>query len=211
MSVSSKLRVSVLCSSKDHPAYEAVRHWGRYSELKTNAKDLNGGDILFLVSCNELVASATRDKYKKTLVLHASQLPRGRGWSPHIWQIIEGHNVIHLSLLEAEDSIDSGNIWAQKKLTLDGTELSHEINAKLFKAEIDLMDYAIDNFDSVTPYSQVGEPSYYRKRTPADSEIDPEKTISEQFDLMRVADSARYPSWFSHRGKKYKLTLERYE
>ena len=34
------------------------------------------------------------------------------------------------------------------------------------------------------------------KRTPADSEIDPGKSILEQFNLLRIVDSERYPAFF---------------
>ena len=75
---------------------------------------LAGGEILFLVSCNEIIGKDVRDRYMATLVIHASDLPKGRGWSPHIWQIIEGKKEIMVSLLEAEDAVDSGAIWAKK-------------------------------------------------------------------------------------------------
>ena len=40
------------------------------------------GDILFLISCSERIGDAYRQKYRHVLVLHASDLPKGRGWSP---------------------------------------------------------------------------------------------------------------------------------
>jgi methionyl-tRNA formyltransferase len=52
-----------------------------------------------------------RAKYDSSLVLHASDLPAGRGWSPHIWAITNGAESVTLSLLEAEDQVDSGRIW----------------------------------------------------------------------------------------------------
>ena len=49
---------------------------------------------------------------------------------------------------------------------------------------------------------------YGPKRTPADSQLDPSKSIEEQFDLLRVADSGRYPCFFYLRGRRFVLELK---
>jgi len=179
-------------------------------ELVQSRQELTGGDILFLVSCNELIKQDIRDRYKATLVIHASNLPEGRGWSPHIWQIIEGKKEITVNLLEAEDKVDSGAIWTQRILQFEGHELYDEINEKLFAIESELMDFALENFQQISPIPQHEvEPTYYCKRTPEDSRIDPDKSIAEQFDLLRVADPARFPAIFNLRGHCYRITIEK--
>ena len=67
---------------------------------------------------------------------HASDLPKGRGWSPHIWQVLEGKQEIRVSLLEAEDAVDSGAIWHQNKLVIPQSALWDEVNEALFDAEL---------------------------------------------------------------------------
>ncbi len=203
------MKVSVLCSSSAHPVFRYLRKWGKYSELVTSKDELSGGDILFLVSCTEIIGRETRDKYKKTLILHASDLPYGRGWSPHIWQILEGRNELVLSLLEAEDEVDTGAIWEKKKIRLEGHELYDEINHKLFTAEIELMDHAIANFGKTAPQPQTGPTSYYPRRKPEDSRLDIEKPLQDQFNLLRVADPERFPCFFEHKGVKYILKIEK--
>lgn len=181
-------------------------------ELVESSSALSGGDLLFLVSCGELIYASIRSRYQATLVLHASKLPKGRGWSPLIWQILEGNTDITVSLLEAEDIVDTGRIWKEEVLKIADHELINEINNKLFGAELRLMDYAVDNFDSVRPYVQNDEPpTYYRKRTPEDSRLDPNKSIAEQFDLLRVADENRYPAFIDLRGHKYKIVITKIE
>ena len=183
-----RLQISVVCSTPTHPVFAYLREWGRYDELCTSIRELSGGDILFLVSCTEIVPASVRALFRKTLVLHASNLPHGRGWSPHIWQLIEGRDELTLSLLEAEDPVDTGDIWKTTQLSFTGTELHHEINHALFRAELELMDWAIDHFSDVVPRRQSGTTSYYPRRTPEDSRIDPDLSIAEQFDLLRVSD-----------------------
>jgi methionyl-tRNA formyltransferase len=203
------MKISVLCSSPQHPVYGHIIKWGRYDELKTQVADLEGGDVLFLISCSEIVDAAAREKYKHVLVIHAADLPQGRGWSPQIWQILEGKNEIVVTLLEAQDKVDSGDIWAQEKVNFSGDELHDEINQKIFEAEFKLMDMVIDSFDKIKPRTQQGEITYYKKRTPEDSQLDVNKTIAEQFNLLRVADPERYPAYFEINGQKYKIRIEK--
>ncbi|MES9905364.1 MAG: formyltransferase family protein [Sedimenticola sp.] len=212
------MRVSILCSNAKHPVYPRLLQWKQSYEsvheveLVDSKEMLSGGDILFLISCHEFIGSEVRNKYSVTLVIHASDLPKGRGWSPHVWQILEGEKDITLSLLEAEDKIDSGAIWRKEIFHLEGHELADEINEKLFDIEIKMLDFALDNYGSVIPQLQDDqEATYYPKRTPDNSRIFPEKTIAEQFDLLRTADSKRFPAFMDYRGCRYYLRCEKAE
>lgn len=211
------MRISLLCSDEQHPVNEYLKRWmaaqhGVHEvELVRKKSELSGGDILFLVSCAEIVGATDRSAYRAALVLHASDLPRGRGWSPHIWRLIEGADEITLSLLEAEDKVDSGRIWKQLSFPIPKHALWDEINALLFDAEIKLIDFAVSEFEQIRPTAQDPsiEPSYYPRRTPADSQVDPLQSIANQFDRIRVCDPNRFPAFFELHGKKYKLTLEK--
>jgi methionyl-tRNA formyltransferase len=210
------MKVSVLCSSTAHPVYPRLADWVRGAgsdhevELVQQKAELTGGDVLFLISCHEIISAMDRQKYAATLVIHASDLPEGRGWSPHIWQILEGRNRIAVSLIEAQDQVDTGAIWAQRDLVLEGHELSDEINDRLFAIELDLMNHALEMVGSRAPAPQDGRvPTYYRRRTPEDSRLDPSRSIAEQFDLLRVADPQRFPAFFDLRGHRYLVRIEK--
>jgi methionyl-tRNA formyltransferase len=180
-------------------------------DIVQKKSQLSGGDIVFLISCSEIMNASDRAKYKACLVLHASDLPKGRGWSPHIWELMHGAKAITLSMLEVEDKVDSGRIWRKTNISVPKHALWDEINHLLFTAEVELIDYAVQNFALVTPQNQMETelPTYYPKRTPQDSQIDPNKSISEQFDLIRVCDPNRFPAFFEHFGKRYILKLEK--
>lgn len=214
------MEICIVCSDEKHPVVSHLREWikktnnkGHSAKLVFNTESLGTGDILFLVSCTEIIGKSERDKYGATLVLHASDLPEGRGWSPHIWEILAGNQEITVSLLEAQEPVDSGPIWLKTKFTLEGHELLPEINKKLFEAELSLMDNAVDNYGKFVPEEQSQDipPSFWPRRTPEDSRLDPEKTIAEQFNLLRVADSERYPAFFEYQGQKYILKVEKDE
>lgn len=213
------MNISILCSDERHPINGLLAHWINQNsdqhniELVNSKRELSGGDILFLVSCQEFINNSERAKYKVTLVLHASDLPVGRGWSPHIWQIISGATSIVVSLLEAEDQIDSGRIWKKVTVAIPKHALWDEINSLLFKAEIELIDFAVREFRNVSPREQNPriKATYYRRREPDDSRIDANQTIANQFDKIRVCDPQRYPAFFELYGKKYRIVLEKME
>lgn len=211
------MKISILCTDPDHPVVASLHAWinditlkGHTVALVFDKAMLDGGDILFLVSCSQMIRDTERERYTATLVLHASDLPKGRGWSPHIWSILSGANQITVSLLEANEPVDSGAIWLKTKFALEGHELLAEINEKLFAAELYLMTQAVEQFETIRPIQQVGDPGPYMiKRSKADSQIDPDKTIAEQFDLLRIVDPRRYPAFFSYRGQRYLIKIEK--
>ncbi len=63
-------------------------------------------DFCFCLSYGRLVSNQTRAGFRHTLVVHASDLPHGKGWSPLSWQILEGKHSIPLTLFEAAESVD---------------------------------------------------------------------------------------------------------
>jgi methionyl-tRNA formyltransferase len=214
------MKIAVICTEPTHPVMPWLRRWQSEHQAFGHAVSLLGdraqaeeGDILFLVSCGQIIGADIRARFRAVLVLHASDLPSGRGWSPHIWSILGGANTITVCLLEASEKVDRGAIWARKKFMLEGHELLPEINAKLFQVELDLMSEAVRDFGRITPQEQsagLGEPML-RKRTPEDSRIDPHRTIAEQFELLRVVDSDRYPAFMELRGHRYLIKLEKVE
>lgn len=203
----------ILCDSKNHPIINYINHAinneGINATLVTSIKELTTGDFLFLLSCNTILSNETLDKYKYVLVLHASDLPKGRGWSPHVWQIINGESSIVVSLLEATEHLDTGDIWLQQTIEIDETDIYDNINDKLFKAEIQLIQKAINSFSEITPFTQLGASTYYRKRKPEDSEINIRASLESQFDLLRVCDPDRFPAFMYIHGQRYTLKLEK--
>ena len=211
------MEIQILNTDPSHPInpylsrLKANLEYDHSVSIIRSPKQVTNGDLLFLVSCNVLVDRAATERFKHALVLHASDLPKGRGWSPHIWELLNGADCITVSLLDAAAAIDCGDIY--KKITFDipRSALWDEINDLIFSTEIQLIEFAIKNFENLKKYPQNSdtEVTYYPKRNPKDSEIDPNKPISEQFDLIRVCDPNRFPAHFHYRGEAYKIILEK--
>ena len=211
--------ITIIISSKAHPINACIENWmslrneDQHIKIVRTPEEATGGDLCFLISCSDIVPLSVRKKYSHVLVIHASDLPKGRGWSPHIWHIIDGGEEVVVSLLEASEKVDRGDIWQQYSYKIPKYFLYDDIMKTINQAHIDLMDFAVENFTTVKPVPQDPEiePTYYPKRTPLDSEIFPSKTIAEQFNILRVCDKIRYPAFIRLHGKKFKIMIERYD
>ena len=170
--------------------------------------DLEGGDILCALSCEKLIPEDYLKLFRSTIVAHPSPLPVGKGWSPVAWQILEGKNNIPVTLIEADKKLDSGIIYYQKFMNLDGTELNNEIKAEQFRITAELVLKYCNNFP-VKGEKQKGKESFYRKFTQEDNRLDLNKSIKEQFNVLRIADNERYPCWFEINGIRYTLKIQK--
>lgn len=175
--------------------------------------EIEPADITFLLSCGSIVPPEFLAKSKHNIVVHASELPKGKGFSPTTWQVLEGKDVVHLTLFEAVEKFDSGLVYNRDTIDLGGHELIDEIRDKLARRIVEMCLEFIEQcrVSAVEGEPQTGEGSYYRKRTPEDSELDIDKTIREQFNLLRVVDNEQYPAFFDHKGRRYVLRIEKIE
>jgi len=178
-----------------------------------NIKKVQHGDICFLLGCGQLMSKKVMNRNKINLVVHESLVPSGKGWSPLTWQILEGKNRIPITLLEVADKVDSGKIYLQDEMVFKGYELVDELRTIQANYTFKLCEIFIDQFPYILDQGKVqkGESSFYKKREQRDSEIYAENTLSESFNLLRTVDNKRYPAFFTMKGKKYKLQIERYK
>ena len=168
--------------------------------------ELGRGDILCALSCERIIRQEHLNRFKSTIVAHPSPLPKGKGWSPIAWQILEGKNKIPVSLIEAANKMDSGVIYYQEFMRLGPNDLNDEIKMEQFRVTAELVVKYCDNFP-VEGMEQSGEESFYPKFTKEDNRLDIKKSIEDQFSLFRIADNERYPCWFEMDGQEFEIKI----
>ena len=99
---------------------------------------LGAGDVCLLLSCGRLPSSQQLALHRHNLVVHASALPQGQGWSPMTLQILEDASSIPITLFEAVADLYAGSIYLQQKIALQGQELAEEWRVLLTLATSDL-------------------------------------------------------------------------
>ncbi len=169
----------------------------------------NTFDIVFILSYHKIIESKYLNQHNHNIIIHASELPMGKGWSPMFWQILEGKNKIIFTMFEAMGAVDNGAIYMKETLHLTGNELNKELRDKQATLTISMCIKFLTNYNEYkNPVKQVGRESFYKKRTPKDSELDINKSIKEQFNLLRIVDNEHYPAFFYKNNKKYILQIQ---
>lgn len=167
-------------------------------------------DTVFVLNYDQLLTPTQLTYANQYIVMHASDLPKGRGWSPYIWAILGGAQEITLSMVEAIAELDAGQILAQTTIHIPETDLLPEIRRKLAQAikSLILTYYdAVNGLRPLSPKIQTGTATYYPHRAPWMNELDITQSLKSQINLLRVSDNDHYPAFFWYHGQKYLLKV----
>lgn len=167
-------------------------------------------DVLFILSYHKILDKSFLNLHTHNIVIHASALPKGKGWSPLFHQILEGKNAIIFSLFEADYKTDNGDIYLQKTLHLKGTELHDELRDAQAKMCIEMCLDFLAQYPKITQNGRkqdASQTSFYKKRDAKDSELDTTKSIDAQFNLLRIVSNEEFPAFFYKNGRKYILKI----
>ena len=173
------------------------------------ANKIRKSDINFIISFGEILTKKELSKSKFNVVFHCSNLPKGRGSSPITWEVLSGQTSLTLSIFDADEGIDSGEIIEKVKIKLNGTEMLDEIHLKIYKAMVISTNKILDSYPKIKKVKQIGKVSYYKKRFYKDSEVSINSKIKDIFNLLRIVDDEKYPVHFNYRKNKYKLILKK--
>jgi methionyl-tRNA formyltransferase len=189
---------------------EKLSRFGSVDLLSDSNQIPQSNDVAFLLSCEKKVIPEILCRSRSNIVVHASELPKGKGMSPLTWQILEGKNQIPLTLFEAVEAIDAGPVYLRAHLDFQGNELLHEMQNAVGKKILEMCASFLNNWPQILSQGaiQTGKPSFYKKRKPEDSRLDPNLSLAKQFNLLRVVDNDRYPAFFEWNGRRYILKIE---
>jgi len=209
------MNINIIIDNKNSWFYEkigrlkkGIKKVGHNSRVLSDASNIKDKSFIsFFLSCEKYITSEIRRRSKYNIVVHASDLPKGKGMSPTSWQILEGENKIIVTLFEVADKIDAGDYYLKNFFLLDGTELLNEWQEKLYQCMEKMILYFISNEATLKPIKQKGKSSLYPRRRPEDSELNLSKSLKSQINLLRVVDNEKYPAFFKYKNKKYILKI----
>lgn len=212
------MKVTLVCDNPQSWIWPHVKKLGQKLKqakhqvrIIDSAKRIKSGDVAFFLSCEKIIPDSLLKLNKHNLVVHESALPKGRGWSPLTWQILEGKKKIPITLFEAAASVDSGDIFFQDFMEFKGHELVDELRQIQGEKTIKLALKFIKQLPDIKAKKQKGQSTFYPRRQASDSALDPKRSLQELFNQLRVADNERYPAFFYYRGRKYILKIYKEE
>ena len=189
----------------------ALEKQGHTIKYVHDIQSIPKGDFVFYLGCGQLVPSTILARNRHNLVVHESALPKGKGWSPLTWQILEGKNEIPITLFEAVEKVDNGTIYMSDIMKFKGTELVDELRKVQGKTSIQMCIRFVEEYPDIVAsgIEQPAESTYYPRRGPEDSKLDVDKSLREQFNMLRVVDNDRYPAYFELNGMRYTLKIKK--
>ena len=159
-----------------------------------------------------LLGESVIRRYDLALNIHPTLLPKYRGPTTAPYILInsetEAGSTVHL--LEAE--MDAGDIVCQSRVPLSKFDTVRSVQRKVYATESALIVEALRRLDAGSPNAKqdvAQATSYPKKRTPADSEIDPTRSLVELFDTIRACDPVEFPAFFFVDGQKVCVRLWR--
>jgi len=179
----------------------------KYNYIITKNCKIIKNSIVFVLSYTRILNIVFIKRNRKVLIVHPSKLPRDKGFAPVQNQILKNKKLIHICLLEAAEKVDSGPIIYRDTFLLSGFELSSEIRKKQAISTFKLISKFLKNYPKFKAYKQRGISNFNKKRGPEDSELNINKSIKSQFNLLRICDNDYYPAFFRYKKNTYVIKL----
>lgn len=164
-------------------------------------------NIVFPLSFTKKLDKKFLNSNKLTIIAHPSKLPKDKGFAPMANQILRGNKFFYITMIKANEKIDSGEILMQKKFMLNGAELGDELRKIQALKIFQMIDRFLILYPKFKIKIQKGKSSYNKRRIPEDSKLDINKSIKRQFNLLRIVDNENYPAFFDYKKNRYYLKI----
>ena len=174
-----------------------------------NYKKVKNFDIVFILGYTRILKSNFLKKNKLNLVVHESNLPKGKGFAPVQWQILNNKNRIPICLIKADKKYDSGRIYIKDYFRIKKTDLYEEIREHQANATIRVIKYFLKFYPNLPGKEQKGKSTYFKRRTKKHSKISINKNLKSQFNILRISNNRNWPAYFYFKGIKYILKIQK--
>ena len=167
-------------------------------------------DLTIIISYYKIIPKKFLLRSKHNLVIHESNLPKGRGMSPLYWQILKGETKVIFTLFECSQKMDEGRYYFKRSFHFRPTLLFEEIKKKQLKYAFDMVDIFLKKYKkkkNLKSYPQKNKPTYFPKILPTLSEIIIDKSIKSQINKIRTRDNENYPAYFFYKKRKYIIKI----
>lgn len=175
-----------------------------YPEIIKEIRDMKP-DIIIECGWSQLISKEILEIPKISCIgLHYSLLPKNQGGASLNWALINDEKEWGVSLFHLEEKVDSGDIIAQKKISIDEKD---DINSLYDKADNAAISLLIENIPLLIKgvanriKQDKSKTTYLPARKPEEGRINWNKTPREIYNLIRALTSP-YPGAFTFIGNK---------
>lgn len=161
-----------------------------------------------------LISDKILSQFHLALNIHPTLLPKYRGPTSAANILINNESESGSTIHHMTAYMDSGDIVAQNSVPITAFDTVRSLQRKVYASEPQLLMDAFLNIEKglmARPQDEKNASEFPKKRTPADSQLDPKQSLSELFDKIRACDSESFPAFFMHKGQKVCIKLWRPE
>lgn len=172
------------------------------------------GKALLSIGFPYLIADKLLALFQPALNVHPTLLPRYRGPTTAAYILLNDERESGSTVHHMTAEMDRGDIVAQSRIPLTAFDTIRSLQRKVYASEAQLVMVALAALESGTrarPQDESLASEFPKKRTPADSEIDPSRPLTELFNQIRACDPDEFPAFFMHHGQKVCVRLWRSE
>ena len=174
---------------------------------KDISEGLKGLSYDILLSCGYpfSIPKDVLTKARYAINIHPTLLPQHRGRYLH-YVLLNRDEFSGVTAHLMEEKLDSGPIIKQVKFKVSPFDTVKSLLRKSAELEMDLASKVLFMAQNNQVKSQIQQDSiateHFKKRTPADSQINPNKKLIDLFYEIRAYDPIEYPAFFYLNGKK---------
>ena len=186
-------------------------YYKNMGDVFNNLKGINNIDMVIAVGISDIIPKKIINLPKVgVLGAHAAKLPDRPGSSPIIWAILDNLKETEMTIFKMEESIDSGAIYASKKIKILPDSNSEYLRQKMDKALIYLIKKNIIEILSGKNIGikQIGKRNYTRRRNLKDGQLNLYDD-SEQIIRKIRALNAPYPGAHFYAGDGKAIIIEK--
>lgn len=162
-------------------------------------------DVGVVVAYGRILPKAVLDHFPMGCInVHYSILPKWRGAAPVERAILNGDKVTGVSIMQMEEGLDTGPIFAFREVDIDDSSTTTSMFVSLNAVAADLLKVVLDDIEKQIPTEQSGEASYAAKLDTQDFYFDSSST-KEEINRKARAGSTYKGAWTSVNGEKFNL------
>jgi len=170
-----------------------------------------------IVSCGfpYIVDQSVISLARYAINVHPTLLPKYRGYRSGPYILINGEQESGVTVHFITPEMDRGDILIQRKFPVSPFDTTASMYRKSQEIEPTCLYEALSLLKSgevtTQPQNEEEASEYLHLRTPVDSQIDPQRSLTELFNEIRACDPESYPAYFYHENEKVCIKIWRPE
>ena len=165
----------------------------------------SGAQLGVVVAFGQLLPPEVLDALPGGYVnVHYSLLPRWRGAAPVERAILAGDQETGVCLMQLEEGLDTGPIYAVEKVAIGVDETAGELRARLAGIGAHLLVDELERVPETEPRPQEGEQSYAKKLAPEEFHLDWAQPAEDLARRVR-AGNPHPGAWTTLEGRRLKI------